>query len=766
MKKALLSLLLAFVCLPTVFAQGNVGFALKIDSVASCTDYTWPRNNQQYNNDTVVTYVTSDTTFVLYFTKMDSYVDTTNAIEVSGDCSATWNGKVWNTMGSFLDTLTAVSGCDSIVKINVHLASIDSVKEVTVCGSYTAPWGDTYTESRVIDTTITNGECTYHNVITLTVNPEYTNLPVIEVTAGCSYKWGTTTLTDTNLFTKGLKTVEGNCDSIIRIRVTAFTGQQYDTVPVVACDAYKPTWRDSIFTSGIYVHDSVYGTYLAADGAQPCTHHDAINVTIVPSISDSADVTPVAVMTGCNYRWNNETITDTNVHYHLYSSVIGGCDSMAAIKVSYTNTDYDTTFVEYCGDVYNWKNSCPTLPLPGAASNYRFYNDTIATVTVADTVSGCTSNYTLVLNFFTKSDTVEQYYCGNSYNYTFKRYNATTGQWQNVTTTFTTAGYHNVSAEGDTLFAIASNTNCKTYRTLNLNLNLPEQRYRANDIDTAVCEKFRFKADQRYGRWLTLEPASNQTGVVVFDTNMTHEEHHSSNLERCYDSIVHVHVVINRNSYIERTATQCDSYVWEEFDGKTYTASGTYRDTLDERTAEGCLQIGRLRLTINKTPVINVTGEWMLEPGQSTVLKAVPTEGSDPISSYKWYIGSTVRSTADSLVLENVNNNTDIKLESKSNKNCTATNWITVTATVGIDEVEALQVNIYPNPASRYLNIESAEAMAEVVLYNAVGQKVVSRQINGNAIQLDLGNLATGTYTLRINGADGSLTTRKVIVNK
>ncbi|MBQ8704103.1 MAG: T9SS type A sorting domain-containing protein [Bacteroidales bacterium] len=765
MKKALLSLLLAFVCLPTVFAQGSLGYALKIDSVASCTSYTWPRTNQQYTDDTVVTYVTSDTTFVLYFTKMDSYVDTVNATELAGDCSVSWNGKVWNEMGSFLDTLTAVSGCDSVVKISVTLASVDTVKAVTVCGSYTAPWGGTYTESRVIDTTITSGACTYHNVITLTVNPEYTNTPVVEVTAGCSYKWDNTTLTDTVLFSRTYKTVEGNCDSIVRVRVTSFTGQQYDTVPVVACDAYKPAWRDTIFASGVYVHDSVYGTYLSTTGAQPCTHHDAIDVTIVASVSDS-NVAPTPITAGCSYRWNNETITDTAVHYHLYTSILGGCDSMAAIKVSFTNSDYDTTFAEYCGDVYNWKTSCPTLPLPGAASLYRYSNDTTVTVTIADTVSGCTSNYTLVLSFFTKSDTVSQYSCGNSYNYTFKRYNTTTGQWQNVTTTFTSAGYHSVSADGDTMFAIASGTNCKTYRTLNLNLNLPEQRFRADSIDTAVCERFRFKADQRYGRWLTLEPASNQTGVVVFDTNLIHEEHHSSNTTRCYDSIAHVHVVINRNSFIERTVTQCDSYVWEEFDGKTYTTSGTYRDTLDENTAEGCLQIGRLRLTINKTPVINVVGEWMLEPGESTVLKAVPAAGSDPISSYKWYIGSSVMSTADSLVLENVATNTDIKLESKSNKNCTATNWITVTATVGIDDVETLHVNIYPNPASRYLNIESAEAMTEVELYNTVGQKVVSRHIDGTAVQLDLGQLATGTYTLRINGADGSLTTRKVIVNK
>ncbi|MBP5527527.1 MAG: T9SS type A sorting domain-containing protein [Bacteroidales bacterium] len=769
MKKVLLTLLLAMVSLPAVFAQGTLGFELKIDSISSCNAYTWPRNNQQYSRDTVVTYVNGDTTYVLYFDKKDSYIDTTEAIPLFGECSVTLNGTTWTTAGSFLDTLTAVSTCDSIVKVQVTLANVDTVKTVTVCGSYTAPWNQVFTESRVIDTVITNSECTYHNVITLTVHPEYVNLDTIEVTAGCSYKWNNMTLTDTSVYTRGFKTAVGQCDSIVHIRVTSFSGEQSDTVAVVACDAYKPTWRDTIFTSNVYVHDSTYGTYLSTSGPAPCLHHDAIDVTIVTSVTDSADAEVIPINAGCSYTWNGTVITDTNVHYHLYTSTIGNCDSMVAIQVSFSGNHYDTTFAAYCGDAYNWKTSCPSLPLPGAATNYRFTRDTVTTVVVNDTVNGCTSYYTLSLTFYSKSDTVNQYYCGTSYNYSFKRYNTTSNMWQNASTTFTTGGYHSVSAEGDTLFSVASGTNCKTYRTLNLNLNIPEQRYRADSIDTAVCERFQFKADRKYGRWINLSAPTNNTNEVTIDSNFRWEEHHSSNQARCYDSIVHVNLVIHRNSMIERTATVCDSYTWEEFDGRTYTESGSYRDTLEETTVHGCLQIGRLTLTVNKTPVINIEGEWMLEPGDSTVLRAVPTATSDAISKYTWYVDGTQTqsgATADSLVLNNVTHNTEVHLESKSVKNCTAHNWITVTSNVGIDEVETLHVNIYPNPASRYLNIESIEGMAEVVIYNALGQQVVRRHVDGNAVQLDLGNLTSGTYTLQIGGADGSLTTRKIIVNK
>lgn len=760
MKKALLSLLLAFVCLPVVFGQTDADRAFVTQTVSSCDPYTWI-DGEEYAATTVVTYITDDTIYVLDFTRLSLVVDTNSTRSVTGGCMASWNGKNWPTEGIFYDTVaTTGTGCDTLVKIEVTLTGVDEIEtDTVVCGSYTAPWGDVYTASRSFDTTIV-GTCNMTAYFTLTVNPEYRDTEVTEVTGGCTYEWLGLTITDTGMYVRGLQTVEHQCDSIVRLRVTAYSGEQDDSYDIVACDSYQPTWSSAITASGTYTHDTVYGTYYINPVLSGnCTHHETYNVTIVTSVTDSANVEPAEITAGCSYTWAGHTYTDNDVHYHLFTSVIGGCDSMAGIHVTYTGHNYDTTYAEYCGDAYNWKTSCPNLPLPGANSLYRYTADTTVTVTVDDTASGCTTHYTLALTFFTKKDTVSQYYCGQEYAYTYKRFNTSTNTWQNATTTFTVGGYHSVSADGqDSLISVASGSNCKTYRTLNLNLNIPEQRFRADTIDTSACESFRFKADRRYGRWITYTASA--------DEDVVHEEHSQNNLNRCYDSIVHLKLVIYHNSYIERTATACDSYTWEEFDGNTYTSSGTYRDTLDVRTEQGCLQIGRLTLTINTTPIIDIQGDWVLEPGQSTTLKASPTPTSDDIRDYRWYINDTLRSSTDSLELENVQQNIDIRLLSTSVKNCTAENWITVTANVGIDEAEALQVNVYPNPASRYLNVESATAMSAVVVYNAAGQQVVVSNVNGNKTVLDLGGLAAGSYTLRIVGADGNTSVRKFIVNK
>ena len=171
-------------------------------------------------------------------------------------------------------------------------------------------------------------------------------------------------------------------------------------------------------------------------------------------------------------------------------------------------------------------------------------------------------------------------------------------------------------------------------------------------------------------------------------------------------------------------------------------------------------------MTINYTPIVNIGGNWVLTPGGSTILYAEPNMA---ISNYVWYVNDVLRQqgrNADSLILNDVQSNLDVRLLSTSTKGCTATSWITVSANLGIDEVDGLQAVVYPNPTSRFLNIESAEGISEANVYNAVGQQVIVRSGNGSHLQLDLGNLTAGSYSLRILSHDGQQTVRKFIVHK
>lgn len=76
-------------------------------------------------------------------------------------------------------------------------------------------------------------------------------------------------------------------------------------------------------------------------------------------------------------------------------------------------------------------------------------------------------------------------------------------------------------------------------------------------------------------------------------------------------------------------------------------------------------------------------------------------------------------------------------------------------SSVGIVENEQ-SVKIYPNPTMGVLNVEG-EDMTSVEVYNTVGQCVMMREVNGNAVQLNTEGLSNGLYIVRIHANNGTM---------
>ena len=71
----------------------------------------------------------------------------------------------------------------------------------------------------------------------------------------------------------------------------------------------------------------------------------------------------------------------------------------------------------------------------------------------------------------------------------------------------------------------------------------------------------------------------------------------------------------------------------------------------------------------------------------------------------------------------------------------------------GVDENEA-SVKVYPNPAKGIVMVE-AEGMTSVSVYNALGQRVLERSIEGNQTRLELQGAEPGLYVIRITTQRG-----------
>jgi hypothetical protein len=84
---------------------------------------------------------------------------------------------------------------------------------------------------------------------------------------------------------------------------------------------------------------------------------------------------------------------------------------------------------------------------------------------------------------------------------------------------------------------------------------------------------------------------------------------------------------------------------------------------------------------------------------------------------------------------------------------------------VGIDNITlASSINLMPNPADNYieLTINSNVEVKEAVVFNAFGQMIQTVELNNNHARIDLSNMASGMYFVRVSG-DNATATKKFI---
>ncbi|MDR2084811.1 MAG: cadherin-like beta sandwich domain-containing protein [Bacteroidales bacterium] len=80
---------------------------------------------------------------------------------------------------------------------------------------------------------------------------------------------------------------------------------------------------------------------------------------------------------------------------------------------------------------------------------------------------------------------------------------------------------------------------------------------------------------------------------------------------------------------------------------------------------------------------------------------------------------------------------------------------------LGIEDMNEIEIKVYPNPATNYVIIESKEIINSVVIFNSTGKKIFeNRNIVMNSIRIDINNYPTGIYYINIDGE-----TEKMIKN-
>jgi hypothetical protein len=77
-------------------------------------------------------------------------------------------------------------------------------------------------------------------------------------------------------------------------------------------------------------------------------------------------------------------------------------------------------------------------------------------------------------------------------------------------------------------------------------------------------------------------------------------------------------------------------------------------------------------------------------------------------------------------------------------------------------------VSVYPNPNSGIFNVSLASEISgemTVVVYNTIGELVKTIVVNNNQTVVDLSDVASGVYTVKVM-ADNQIATKKITIAK
>lgn len=111
------------------------------------------------------------------------------------------------------------------------------------------------------------------------------------------------------------------------------------------------------------------------------------------------------------------------------------------------------------------------------------------------------------------------------------------------------------------------------------------------------------------------------------------------------------------------------------------------------------------------------------------------------------------------LTLQNATNNATI--DGTAN---TYTITITDNDPNGVKELNAVQFNVYPNPAREVLHISADKEMNSVVVTDILGNEVLNvNEVNAKKATLNTGSVKAGVYFVRVYSAEGS-SVKKVII--
>ncbi|MBP5496318.1 MAG: T9SS type A sorting domain-containing protein [Bacteroidales bacterium] len=690
--------------------------------------------------------------------------------------------------GDHTITLTTVNGCDSVC--HLHLTVIPNSEHYvthTICASELPHtfMDSTFTEAGEYEIVVADiDNCLTITHFTLNVNDTYHHYDTVTVCEETlPYTYGTTSLNTTGDYDILFSTVN-SCDSLVSVHFTVIPTAHGVEEQYVCASDFPMVYGGNTFTQeGTYevvfqrdgLCDSIVTftlhqaqEYLIPETAEVCDHslpyewrgmqfnesgiyYDSLTtghgcdsvykltLTVNPTVVITDN--PIVLCAGGSEIWRGMTLTESGTYRDTANSVTTGCYEIHEVTVTVNPTYHIYDTVTICSDElpYLWHGL--TLNSAGSREDYHQtvnFCDSIYYLTLfvnpsyhaTETASAC--DYDLPYLWHGQTITASGIYydtlttangCDSTFMLTFtvntSSYVTETETICNTSLPYLWRGY-TLTAAGTYYDTVPNTFGCNDVYELQLTVNQSD----VITIHDTICQ----------GGYYTLngfDTLAAQPGTLYDQLTLT-------NTNGC-DSTVNLILQVMPTYLFETTASTCENVPYE-WHGGSYSVEGDYYDSLT--TVYGCDSVYVLHLSLNPIYDIYVT--------------------DTAIREHEYVNGSFVITPADSGTFEY-----DIQYFTLVGCDSIVHLTLYVAFNDGVEEFTMEpEFSFYPNPTSVMLNIRG-ERMKSVAVFNMAGKLLNQQDADTpDFTQIDVINLPTGHYLVKVTLDDGKTVTGKIIVSR
>jgi hypothetical protein len=249
-----------------------------------------------------------------------------------------FNGYSLSTAGMYYDTLTNLNGCDSLVILTLTILPVDSSASTqTIC------FGTTYTfdgttlsaPGTYYDTATSANGCDSIVILHLTVSPAITSTLTTTICSGASYAGHSTAGTYTDHYTAA-----NGCDSARTLHLSLLTASNSSISNSICAGSSYSFNGTNLTAAGTYID-----TLLSSGGCDSIIQTLTLTVNALPLPTVSRTNVTLTTQTESNYQWfmNGQPISGAtsqdlavtqNGSYAVYVTDANGCtDTSAAFSV-------------------------------------------------------------------------------------------------------------------------------------------------------------------------------------------------------------------------------------------------------------------------------------------------------------------------------------------------------------------------------------------------------------------------------------------------